>query len=280
MNAAPRVSIVVPAYNNEAFIAETIESILDQTYQDFELIVADHSSKDGTWEVMQRWAGDPRVTLLTTEAGGGAKRNWDRVSKAARGEYLKLVCADDLVEPTIVELQVAALDAEPGATLAASARRLIDASGRTVIANRGLAGFDGRVKGTEAIRTMVVEGSNILGEPACVMVRRATLEKVGWWDDRFPYLIDQTTYAQVLREGDLVAVPGPLAAFRMSDTQWSVRLVREQSEQARQFHAWARELGIVSGFERFRGNLAARFTALLRRGAYVVFSARMRRETA
>jgi glycosyltransferase involved in cell wall biosynthesis len=270
----------VPAYNNEAYIAETIESILDQTYQDFELIIADHSSADDTWSIVQRWADDPRVTLLTTEAGGGAKRNWDRVSKAARGEYLKLVCADDLVEPDIVERQVAALDAEPAATLAASARRLIDATGRTVIANRGLGGFQGRVKGTEAIRKMVVEGSNILGEPACVMMRRATLEKVGWWDDRFPYLIDQTTYAQVLREGDLVAVPGALAAFRMSDTQWSVRLVSEQSAQARRFHEWAKSLGIVTGFERLRGDLAARMTALLRRGAYLVFSARMRRETA
>ena len=74
------VSIVVPTYNNADFVEETIESILAQTYADFELVIADHSSTDGTWEKLQRFVDEPRVRLLETPAGGGAPANWTRVT--------------------------------------------------------------------------------------------------------------------------------------------------------------------------------------------------------
>ncbi|OUD80777.1 Hyaluronan synthase [Clavibacter michiganensis subsp. michiganensis] len=67
----PRVSIVIPAYNNADYLAETVDSVLAQTFTDFEVVIADHSSTDGTWDVMQRYADEPRVRLLRTEAGGG-----------------------------------------------------------------------------------------------------------------------------------------------------------------------------------------------------------------
>ena len=111
------VSIVVPTYNNVDFVEETIESILAQTYTDFELVIADHSSTDGTWEKIQRFADDPRVTLLRTPAGGGAPANWTRVTEAATGDYLKLVCGDDLLEPSCLEQQVAVLDTHPSVVL-------------------------------------------------------------------------------------------------------------------------------------------------------------------
>lgn len=60
---SPRVSVVVPAYNNADFLAQTLRSVLDQSFEDFELIVSDHGSSDGTWDVMQTVADDPRVRL-------------------------------------------------------------------------------------------------------------------------------------------------------------------------------------------------------------------------
>jgi glycosyltransferase involved in cell wall biosynthesis len=115
----PRVSVVVPSFNNASFIQATMDSILAQTFGDFELVVADHSSSDGTWDLLQPYASDPRVRLLQTEAGGGAQRNWDRVTAAAHGELLKLVCGDDIIYPTCLGDQVEAMDANswlPNAT--------------------------------------------------------------------------------------------------------------------------------------------------------------------
>jgi glycosyltransferase involved in cell wall biosynthesis len=270
--------VVVPAYNNATTIERTIDSILAQTHTDLEIIIADHSSKDDTWQVIQRYAEDPRVTLLQTESGGGALRNWNRVSQAATSTYLKLVCGDDLIAPTLIAEQLAALEANPGATLSACSRDIVDVHDKPVLRARGLAGFDGVVPGRDAIRRTVVSGTNIFGEPACVLMRTATLERVGWWDSRFPYLIDEATYARVLLEGDFVAVPESLASFRVSDSQWSVKLANSQAEQASAFHRWLHEEhpDVVSRFDLWRGNLAARVTAMLRRTAYVVLRARMR----
>ncbi|MBC7596077.1 MAG: glycosyltransferase family 2 protein [Kineosporiaceae bacterium] len=271
------VSIVVPAYNNAASIERTMDSILAQTYHDLEIIVADHASTDSTWEALQKYAADPRVTLLTTKAGGGALANWNRVSQAATGDFIKLVCGDDLIYPELVAEQYEALMAHPQATLTASARDIIDANDALVAKNRGLAGLRGPVDGRAAVRQTIVSGTNIFGEPGCVMMKRETLEKVGWWDSTFPYLIDETTYSRVLFEGDFVAVPRSLAAFRISDTQWSVRLAKSQSAQAAAFHNWvfSEYPGVISRVDLVRGNLAASGMAIVRRLAYIVLKRRM-----
>lgn len=274
----PRVSIVIPSYNNEEFIVETVRSVLDQTFTDFELIVADHSSADRTWELLQQFAGDPRVRLLTTPSGGGAERNWNRVTDEATGELVKLVCGDDVLYPESLATQVAAFDAHPGAVLVASPRDIVDASGRPVVRNQGLAGLSGRVPGTEALRRSVLRGANIFGEPMCVLIDRATLVAVGGWHGDPGFMIDQGTYSRVLLHGDLVATPGPLAAFRISATQWSVRLTRQQAEQAAAMHAQLAALApeTLSAADVRRGDRMARFRAWQRRLAYLYLGRRMR----
>src|SRR6516162_8519262 len=111
----PRVSVVVPAYNSVAFIDATMRSILRQTFTDFELVVSDHSSTDGTWEALQEFTADPRVRLSRLTSGGGAPANWNAVTDLATGEFIKLVCGDDLLSPDSLAEQVAALEAQPGA---------------------------------------------------------------------------------------------------------------------------------------------------------------------
>ena len=196
------MSVVVPSYNNASFIEATIDSVLGQTFEDFELVVADHSSADGTWERLQRYSLDPRVRLLRTAAGGGAQQNWEQVTTEARGELVKLVCGDDIIYPDCLRLQVEAMDANPSVVLVAAQRDLIDARGGPVKARRGLAGLNGLVPGRVAVRHTVVAGSNIFGEPACVLIRRAALERSGGWDGRQPFVIDEATYANVLLLGD------------------------------------------------------------------------------
>jgi glycosyltransferase involved in cell wall biosynthesis len=274
----PRVSVVVPAYNSVAFIDDTMRSILGQTFTDFELVVSDHSSTDGTWETLQQFAADPRVRLSRLASGGGASANWNAVTDLATGEFIKLVCGDDLLAPDSLADQVAALEAHPSAVLAASPRDIIDAAGTPVLRNRGLAGLRGEVDGAEAIRRTVLAGTNIFGEPASVLFRRVALVDAGGWDARFPYLIDEATYCAVLLQGSLVVVPRTLASFRVSESQWSVRLVRAQAEQAigfsREFAA--AHPGIVGRRHLQVGSLKARANAYGRRAVYRWLGRRMR----
>jgi glycosyltransferase involved in cell wall biosynthesis len=275
---SPRVSVVVPAYNNAEFLAQTIESILAQDYRDFELVVADHSSTDGTDEVIGRYAANPLVRILPpTPAGGGALANWNRVSEHARGELIKLVCGDDLLAPTALREQVAALDANPSAVLVASPRALVDSNGKVILHQRGLPGLSGLISGRAAVRAAVRAGTNIFGEPACVLFRRDILVKEGGWDNRFPYLIDQATYTRVMLHGDMVALPQILASFRISAGQWSVRLVKEQARQACSFHEALRSehKNLLSRADVLYGNAKAAVAAYMRRVAYVLLRARM-----
>lgn len=139
----PRVSVVVPAYNSVDFIEQAIDSILAQTYDDYELIVSDHSSSDGTTKILEAYAERGVLTLHHLPRGGGAPANWRAVTAHASGEYFKLVCGDDLLAPSALAAQVEALDAHPSAVMAASQRDLIDARGRQLVAARGLGGLQG-----------------------------------------------------------------------------------------------------------------------------------------
>ena len=259
-----------------------MQSILAQTFRDFELVVSDHSSTDGTWEALQQFAADPRVRLSRLPSGGGAPANFNAVTDLATGEFIKLVCGDDLLTPDSLAEQVAALEAHPSAVMAASPRDVIDASGKTVLRNRGLAGLRGEVSGAEAIRRTVLAGTNIYGEPASVLFRRAALVDSGGWDGRFPYLIDEATYCAVLLRGSLVAVPRSLAAFRVSESQWSVQLVRAQADQAIRFSRAfaAAHPGLLGPRDLLVGNMRARANAVARRSVYRWLGRRMRSRVA
>jgi glycosyltransferase involved in cell wall biosynthesis len=272
----PRVSVVIPSYNNEDYIAETMRSVLAQTFDDFEVVVADHSSTDGTWERLQQFVDDPRVRLLVTPAGGGAERNWNRVTAE---ELVKLVCGDDVLYPDALATQVDAFDAHgDDVAMVASSRDIVDASGRPIVRNHGLGGLSGRVAGPTALRRGVVKGANIYGEPCCVLIRRDVLEKVGGWHGNPGFMIDQGTYSRVLLEGDLVATPGPVGAFRVNATQLSVELSRQQAASAATMHRQLAAMapGTLSRFDVRRGNAMVLLRSYQRRLFYLYLGRRMR----
>ncbi|MEN5059252.1 glycosyltransferase family A protein [Luteimonas sp. TWI1416] len=278
LSAVPRVSVVIPAYNNARDIRSAIESVLAQDYTDYELVVADHASTDGTSTILEDYRDLPRVRVLApTPAGGGALANWSRVTEHARGDLLKLVCGDDLITPDALRRQVAAFDTNPDVVMVAARRNLIDASGHQLLAARGLAGLRGCLPGREAAKISILAGTNVFGEPACVMLRRDTLQEEGGWDGRFPYLIDQATYSRILMRGNFVAIPDVMASFRISAGQWSVRLTREQSQQAVAFHEHfaSAHADLLSAAELRRGNRRARWMAHVRRIAYAWLRRRM-----
>lgn len=273
----PRLSVVIPAYNNGKTIAETMRSVLSDTSVDLELIVADHSSTDDTLAEIQKFEDDERVTILHTQAGGGAPRNWNRVTDAARGELIKLVCGDDIVLPGTLRRQMAVLQ-DPSVVLTACRRDIVDASGRVLFSGWGLRGLGRAMPGNRAVAAAVRAGSNLFGEPASVMMRRSTLTEVGGWRADFPYLIDQATYSNVLLRGGFAPDLTTGATFRMSASQWSVALVRDQAAQAKAFHrALHREHpSAVSAVDVVVGNARASLMARARQVSYWILKRRMR----
>jgi glycosyltransferase involved in cell wall biosynthesis len=129
----PRVSIGVPVYNGERYVARTLDSLLAQTLGDFELVIADNASSDGTEAICRAYVmRDPRVSYHRAAVNQGIVANFNRCFALARAAYFKWQAADDLVAPTFLERCVAVLDADPSVVLAFARSVIIDANDQPV----------------------------------------------------------------------------------------------------------------------------------------------------
>ncbi|RJQ14298.1 MAG: glycosyltransferase [Nitrospiraceae bacterium] len=127
----PRVSIGLPVYNGEKFLGAAIDSVLSQTFVDFELIISDNASTDSTGDICRAYAArDARVRYFRNETNLGATKNFNRVFELSSGEYFKWCAADDVCAVDFLEKCVEALDRDPSVVLCYSKTRGIDEYGR------------------------------------------------------------------------------------------------------------------------------------------------------
>jgi glycosyltransferase involved in cell wall biosynthesis len=227
----PNVSVCIPAYRGENFLAETMHSVLDQTYANFELVILDNASPDETGEIARSFR-DPRVRVVTNEKTIPAPDNWRRAVELCSAPLVKLVCADDLLHPRCLELQAAAMEADPGLAMVAGRRHMIDESSRVLAPARGLKGLIGVRSGVEVARRVVRSGINPIGEPGSVLFRRADYTAVGGWSPLRPFTMDLDLWMRLLRCGDFLGLPDALAAFRIGRQSMTVNnddaLARDQ----------------------------------------------------
>jgi glycosyltransferase involved in cell wall biosynthesis len=126
----PRVTVGVPVFNGDRFIAETLDSLLSQTFTDLEIVISDNASTDRTEGICREYVTrDPRVRYYRNDLNMGAAWNHNRVFELARGEYFRWNSADDICGPEYLTLCVAALDTDPSAVMATAQSVEIDAKG-------------------------------------------------------------------------------------------------------------------------------------------------------
>lgn len=264
------VSVVIPVHNGMPHLPETIRSVLRQTRVPDQVVVVENGSTDGTAEWLRSSCPDS-VVVIVQPALVGPAANWTTAMEHASGDLVKLLCADDLLEPTALERQVEALENHPRAVLAASQRRIIEESGRTLASARGLGPLRGEIEGRAVVRACAVRGQNLLGEPCSVLFRRVAVTRHLPWDESLPYLIDLDMYSRVLQDGSAVAVRESLARFRLATGSWSSRLAGVQRAQ---FEAWrdrAVHTGILtlSPAQLVSARVMARVQHAMRQAAYL-----------
>jgi glycosyltransferase involved in cell wall biosynthesis len=122
-----KVSIGLPVFNGENYLEAAVDSILAQTFKDFELIISDNASTDRTQEICQRYCGrDSRVRYFRSEQNHGAAWNFNRVFELASGEYFKWAAHDDMIAPDFLQKCVAVLDEDPTVVLCHSQVQFIN----------------------------------------------------------------------------------------------------------------------------------------------------------
>ena len=129
-HSTPRVTVGLPVYNSERYLATSLDSLLSQTYRDFVLIISDNASTDGTAEICERYAKlDSRVQYFRNEVNIGNPRNFNRVLELTQTPYLKWATADDFWAPVFLERAMDVMENQPTVALCYPQAVLVDASG-------------------------------------------------------------------------------------------------------------------------------------------------------
>lgn len=157
--SAPRVSVGLPVYNGERFLAAAIESIIAQDFADFELLIGDNGSTDSTPDICASYAArDPRISVLRSAENRGASWNFNRLVDIAQGEYFKWAAHDDLLAPSFLRRCVAVLDAQPEVSLCYTKAVTIDADG-AVLTEYDLPPYAVESRPSQRVRRVLFEPS-------------------------------------------------------------------------------------------------------------------------
>ena len=203
--SSPRVSVVIPTYNMARFLPETIDSILRQSYQDFEVIVVDDGSTDNTREVVAQFGS--RVKYVRQENAGPSSA-YNRGDDIARGEYELQFDADDLLLEGALEKMLSVMDDAPQAGFCYGQVRYMDEDGKELNLTRQWPERSGLM----TARQVILELLNlrfIFG--SAVLLRRARFREVGRFDESLGYGEDSELYARMAKRCPVAYVAEPLA---------------------------------------------------------------------
>ena len=216
--ATPKLTVCLDSYNYADFLPRAIESVLEQTFVDFELVIQDDCSTDGSFEIAQRYAdADSRVVARRNPRNLGMIGNRNVAIAAARGEYLKLLHADDfLAAPTVLEKLVAALDRNPAVALVAGPMLFVDEAANPVGRQSGFQ-LQRPIAGTSAITRCLAAQQNLIGAPSAVMYRRALGQR--GFDPEFHFAADLEMWFHLLEQGCFAYLADPVCAYRRHGAQ-------------------------------------------------------------
>ena len=211
----PKVSVVMASYNHEKFVAETIQSVLDQTYQDFEFIITDDGSADRTVDIIKRF-DDPRIKLFCFPQNHGACRTINNCINEAKGEYIAVINSDDAWFPNKLEKQVKFLDSHRDIGAVFSYAQIIDEDSNDLAeknhAYQKIFIQDNKNK-FEWLKHFFFLG-NCLCHPS-ILIRKVCYEITGLYDERYAQLPDWDFWIRLCMRYDIHIMPENLTKFRV-----------------------------------------------------------------
>jgi glycosyltransferase involved in cell wall biosynthesis len=214
----PRVSIGLPVYNGENYLSEAIESVLQQTYADFELVVSDNASTDRTGEICRDYAAsDSRIRYLRNQENIGAPKNYDLVWANSSGRYFKWLAHDDRLKPGYLAATVPALESNAAIVLCHTVIEYIDEHGEHLGFYRSVAQDCGSDDPAERFATMILRLHTCV-DFFGVMPRRVTENSLLHQAFRSA---DRAFLAQIALRGPFLQLDEPLVQMRQHPQQYS-----------------------------------------------------------
>lgn len=224
-----RVSVGVPVYNGENYLAEAIESILAQSFTNFELIICDNASTDKTAEICETYASrDNRISYFRNERNLGAIPNFNRTVTLSSGEYFKWVAHDDVLVRGYLERCLAALEGNPNAALCQSLIQCIDANGENI----GI--YDSHLNGADAPQASTRFAAVTLLPHPCNevfgLIRRQAFVRVNPLGTF--HGADRALMAELALYGPFIQLRDPLLKMRLHPTRYTESRTRPEERLA------------------------------------------------
>lgn len=223
-----QISIIMPAYNEERFIGEAIESVLGQTYKDFELLILNDGSQDRTLKIAQSYAQRDSRIRVESHPNMGLPSTMNRGLELARNEWLAIMHGDDVMMPNRLECNLAFLGEHPECAVVGGWCKHIDSQGRTI------AKGESPMVTHEAVR-MVYEANELITFNGCTsLFRKSAVLAVGGFRPQFRVTEDADLWTRVFEAGYKILIqPEYLAKYRIHAGSVSVARTQFIRRQAR-----------------------------------------------
>ncbi|CAN5313944.1 hypothetical protein BH10CYA1_BH10CYA1_54480 [soil metagenome] len=237
-------SICLPVYNGERYLAQAIESVLAQSCEDFELLIADDCSKDESTAIIKKFARqDPRIRLWIHDKNKGLFANYNFLISACSAPIIKLFAQDDVLMPNSLSHSLAVLEKHANVSLVSHARRWIDENG-TDISDTNLipqahhfVTSDSPVASKVVLKKSLLPVVNFIGEPSTVAFRRS--HSARFFDEKFHHLGDLDYWLRSFASGDYFYISEALCQFRLhneSRSQINTKRLLFLPDQLRLWH--------------------------------------------
>ncbi len=214
--ASPTVSVLVPTYNRAGFLKQAIASVLGQTFDDFELIISDNASTDGTYEIVKSFA-DPRIIYSRNPCNIGCSGNMRQCLALARGQYVTFLLDDDLMMPENLERKVEVLRRHPRVGLVHSRFHMIDEEGRLLKESTNWGHGPERdtdvIEPGYAVLTRMLTGFCEVNLPTA-MFRRDVRDRIGQWTAQLHHTDDYEYWMRIAVFYDVAYLAAPLIKWR------------------------------------------------------------------
>jgi len=221
----PRVSVCIPIYNGAAYLAECIDSVLRQTYSDYEIILGDNNSRDNSFEIISRYVADNpdrRLVALKHDQTYPMAESWNRCVAAASGEYVKVLPCDDILADSCLARQAAILDQFKPVDLSCCGKFVMDSNGKPRFRVRSLS--NGIHGGTTFVAQCLKAGRNQIGEPGSMLFRRAAFLELGGFDSELNYHLDFDLWLRMAERANLHYDRDCLCYYRLHQNSGTISL--------------------------------------------------------
>lgn len=228
----PLVSICIPTYNGEKFIEEALESAINQTYSNIEIIISDDNSVDNTLQIIKEELDRSTIPFyIFNHEPKGIGANWNNCIKKANGKYIKFLFQDDILEPTCIEKMVSILEINPSIKLVVSKRNiLVEDSFKSERTNQWIEmygdlqsdldlkqenGFSIIDKKIFKQNSFLIEPLNKFGEPSVILFEKSIVEKIGKYRDDLVQMLDFEFCNRIILKYKAAILNEKLVTFRL-----------------------------------------------------------------